>query len=262
MRLQDKVAIVTGANREIGAAMAARLAADGARLLVAHYKETERVTPVIERIRAAGGTAETFDADLSTVEANRQLVARAVELYGRVDIFAANAGLTIGGPFLEMEESAYDTLVNLNLKGSFFGAQAAARQMAAQGVGQAKQIPYRIVLTSSVTGVKAAPGASGYAMTKAALRHLATTLSAELGRYGITVNAIAPGAILNERNLADDPNYEAIWDAITPVGRVGQPEDIANALAFLVSPDAEWVSGQTIIVDGGWSNQGLFPRRG
>lgn len=260
MKLENKVALVTGVNREIGAAMAETLASEGARVLAAHYGEPERVAAMVERIRAAGGTAETIDADLRRTEECRRVVAAAVERFGRVDVLAANAGLTINQPFLETDETTWSTLVDLNLKGSFFTAQAVARQMVAQGIPRGQRVPYRIVFTSSVTGIKAAPGSSVYAMTKAALRHLAVTLAAEIGPHGITVNAIAPGAVLNERNLADDPDYEAHWDAITPVRRVGQPQDIANALRFLVSPETEWLSGQTIVVDGGWTTLGYFPQ--
>lgn len=260
MKLQNKIAIVTGANREIGAAMAATLAGAGALVLAAHYGEADRVAVLVERVRAAGGTIATIDIDLRQVAACQRVAARAVELYGRIDIFVANAGVTLRSPFLETTEATWDTLVGLNLKGAYFGAQAAAQQMAAQGVAGPAKAPYRIVFTSSVTGIQAAPGSSVYAVTKAGLRHMAVTLAGELGQYGITVNAIAPGAVLNERNLAEQPNYEAVWDTVTPVGRVGQPQDIANALGFLVSPEAEWISAQTIVVDGGWSVLGQYPR--
>ncbi len=136
MVLDGKVAIVTGASREIGAAVAETLAGAGAAVLVSHYAEPARADAVVARIKAAGGNALAFEADLSDPEANRQLVRRAVEAFGRLDIFVANAGLTMWSPFLETSESTWNTLVDLNLKGSFFGAQAAARQMIAQGRSQ------------------------------------------------------------------------------------------------------------------------------
>ena len=259
MTLKNKVAIVTGVNREIGAAMAETLAGAGAQVLATHYGEAERVAVLVARVQAAGGTIATIDADLRHIAACQRVAASAVELYGRIDIFAANAGVTLRSPFLETTEATWDMLVNLNLKGAYFGAQAAAQQMVAQGLAGPAKAPYRIVFTSSVTGIQAAPGSSVYAVTKAGLRHMAVTLAGELGQYGITVNAIAPGAVLNERNLAEQPNYEAVWNDITPVGRVGQPQDIANALRFLVSPEAEWISAQTIVVDGGWSVLGHYP---
>lgn len=251
MDLSNKVAIVTGANREIGAAMAEALAGAGAAVLVAHYGETERAAALVDRIRSAGGQAERHEADLRDVAANQQLVARAVESWGRLDIFAANAGLTINRSFLDTDEAMWDTLCDLNLKGSFFSAQAAARQMIAQG--QRDGYGGRIVFSSSVTGVQVVPNSAAYGVTKAGLRHMAATLGIELGRHGITVNALGIGATLNERNLQGDPDYEAHWGRVAPVGRVGQPSDVAKALLFLVSPDAAMVNGHTLLIDGGWS---------
>ena len=251
--LEGKVAIVTGANREIGGAMAEALAAAGAAVLVAHYGEAARAAAVVQRIRTARGRAETYEADLSQVAANQQMVARSVELWGRLDILAANAGLTINVPFVDTDEATWDTVVDLNLKGSFFGAQAAARQMISQGAGG------RIVFSSSVTGVQAIPGFAAYGLTKAGLRHMARTLGVELGRYGITVNALGIGATLNERNLEGDPDYAAHWDAVVPTGRIGQPHDAASALLYLVSPEAAMVNGHTLMIDGGWASTSYLP---
>jgi NAD(P)-dependent dehydrogenase (short-subunit alcohol dehydrogenase family) len=248
-----KVAIVTGANREIGAAMAESLARAGASVLAAHYGEADRAMALVDRITAAGGTGAAHEADLRGVEANRRMVARAVELWGRVDILAANAGLTIAAPFLDTDETTWNTLVDLNLKGSFFGAQAAARQMIAQGGGG------RIVFSSSVTGVQAVPDLAAYGITKAGLQHMARVLGVELGRHGITVNALAIGATLNERNLADNPNYADDWAAVIPTGGIGTPDDVADALLFLVSPAAAMVNGHTLMIDGGWTSTSVMP---
>lgn len=197
--LTGKVAIVTGASREIGAAMAEALAGAGAAVLVAHYGEPTLAEAVVARITAAGGRALAYDADLTSVAANQAMVARAVAEFGRLDILAANAGITMFRPLLETDEATWDALFGLNVKGAFFGAQAAARQMIAQDAGG------RIVFSSSVTGVQAVAGLSAYGITKAALRHMARTLGPELGRHGITVNALGIGATLNARNLANDP---------------------------------------------------------
>jgi NAD(P)-dependent dehydrogenase (short-subunit alcohol dehydrogenase family) len=253
MNLQGKVAIVTGASREIGAAMAEALAGAGAAVLVAHYAEPDLAAATVARIAGAGGRALAHEADCSSVAENQRMVVRAVDAFGRLDIFAANAGLTIAAPFLETGEAAWDTLVDLNLKGSYFGAQAAARQMIAQGGGG------RIVFSSSVTGIQAVPNLSAYGVTKAGLRHMARVLGHELGPHGITVNALGIGATLNERNLRDDPDYTAHWARVIPTGRVGQPADLAAALLFLASPEAAMITGQTLVIDGGWTGYSRMP---
>ena len=254
--LEGRVAVVTGASREIGAAMAETLAARGATVVVAHHDERALAEDALARIRAVGGCGIAIDVDLSQVDENRRLVARTVAELGRLDVFVANAGLTRWAPFLEVEEQTWDTVVDLNLKGSYFGAQAAARQMVAQGSGG------RIVFSSSVTGTLAIANASAYAVTKAGLQHMARVLALELGAHGITVNALAIGATVNERNLADDPAYAEHWAGVLPAGRAGTPLDVAAALAFLVSDEAAMVTGHTLAVDGGWSGVGTTPGAG
>jgi NAD(P)-dependent dehydrogenase (short-subunit alcohol dehydrogenase family) len=258
MNLHDKVAIVTGASREIGAAMAEALAAAGAAVLVAHHGEARLAAAVVERIVAAGGRALAHDADLSSVAANTQMVARAAEAFGRLDILAANAGLTMWGPFLDTDEATWDTVVDLNLKGSFFGAQAAARQMIAQGRGP-DGYGGRIIFSSSVTGSIGAPNLSAYGITKAGLRHMAVTLGVELAPHGITVNALGIGATVNARNLAIDPGYDEHWAAVIPTGRAIQPADLAQALLFLAAPQSAMITCQTLTVDGGWTMTSPIP---
>jgi NAD(P)-dependent dehydrogenase (short-subunit alcohol dehydrogenase family) len=251
--LHNKVAIVTGASREIGATIAEFLSGAGATVVVAHHAEAELAEQTVERIRVAGGQAMAIDADLSSVQANRDLVAQTVAAYGRLDIFVANAGLTMWGAFLETSEETWDTVNNLNLKGSYFGAQAAARQMVAQGEGG------RLILSSSVTGVQSVVNGSAYGITKAALRHMARTLAVELGPQGITVNALGIGATVNERNLRSDPDYEAHWSSVIPTGRAIQPSDVAAAALFLASPAAAMINGITLLIDGGWTATSKLP---
>jgi 3-oxoacyl-[acyl-carrier protein] reductase len=243
--LAGRAAIVTGASREIGAAMAEALAARGAAVLVAHHGEPELAEQTVARIVGAGGTAVAHDADCARVDANRALVARAVECFDRVDVFVANAGLTVWGPFLEYTEDAWNTVADLNLKGSFFGAQAAAQQMVRQGT------PGAIVFSSSIAGVRAIPFLSAYGVTKAGLRHMARALAVELGPHHIAVNALGIGPTVNARNLRDDPEYDARWGALSPAGRAARPDDIAAALLYLVLHP--YVTGTTLMVDGGWS---------
>ncbi len=258
--LDGRVAIVTGGSREIGAAMADALAAEGAAVVITHHDAPELAAEVVGRITDEGGRALAIRADLSRVDDSRRLVERTVHEFGRVDAFVANAGVTMRAPYLEMDEETWDTVVDLNLKGAYFGAQAAARQMAAQRL-EAPDDPYggRIVFSSSVNGLVAIPENSAYAASKAALAHLATVLAVELGVHGITVNALAIGATVNARNLEDDPDYTDHWAEVTPVGRVGTPQDVAAALAYLVSSGASMISGHTLTIDGGWSGIGKVP---
>jgi len=243
--LAGRVAIVTGASREIGAAMATALARRGAAVLVAHHEEPALADATVEAIARAGGRALAHDCDCSLVDANTAMIARAVEAFGRLDLFVANAGLTSWGAFLDYTEEAWDTVANLNLKGSFFGAQAAARQMIAQ------RAPGTIVFSSSIAGVQAIPFLSAYGATKAGLRHMARCLALELGPHRITVNAIGIGPTLNARNLADDPAYDEHWGALLPAGRAARPDDIADALLYLAR--STYVTGEILMVDGGWT---------
>jgi NAD(P)-dependent dehydrogenase (short-subunit alcohol dehydrogenase family) len=253
LSLSNKVALVSGTNTEIGAAIAEALGNEGATVLLTYYGEPGHAAGVAERLGAEGRQTALHAADLSQVAENQRLVESALERFGRLDIFVANAGLTVNAPFLETTENAWDTLVNLNLKGTYFGAQAAAKAMMSGGTGG------RIVFSSSVTGVRTLPGSSAYGITKAALRHMASTLGSELGPHGITVNAVGIGATLNARNLEDDPDYSAHWAEVIPTGRAGTPEDVAQAVRFLVSNEAAMVNGHTLLIDGGWTNVGKVP---
>jgi NAD(P)-dependent dehydrogenase (short-subunit alcohol dehydrogenase family) len=247
----NKVAIVTGASREIGAAICAALAADGMRIVLSHSGEDALARQHAAAIRAAGGEVHVFEADVSKAAECQALADFAVASYGRIDAMIANAGITVFAPFLETDPEIYDRVFDINVRGAYFSAQAAARQMVAQGQGG------RILFSSSVAGIRAAPGLSAYGVTKGALRQMARTLSAELGKYKITVNALGIGAVLNERNLKIDADYAEKWGTMNPLGRVIQPEDVANMARFLCSDAAAMVSGQTLLVDGGWTMGGV-----
>ncbi|TAG75892.1 MAG: SDR family oxidoreductase, partial [Runella slithyformis] len=170
----------------------------------------------------------------------------AVAHFGRLDMVIANAGITLFGDFFDYPPESFERVLNVNLRGSFFLTQAAARQMRQQGTGG------RILLMSSVTGHQAHQFLSAYGMTKAALEMLAKSLVIELSPHQITINAVVPGATLTERTL-EDPEYVQTWSRITPVGRPASVEDIANAALFLVSPAARHITGQSLVVDGGWT---------
>jgi glucose 1-dehydrogenase len=245
--LSGKVALVTGAGTGIGADLARGLAGAGAAVVVNYHTNAAGADAVVAAIRAAGGRAVAAAGDVRRVADCRALVARAVAEFGRLDIACCHAGITSWGAFLDTGEDAFDAVVGTNLKGAYFTAQAAARAMVRQGGGG------RIILTSSVAGTQAVPYLSAYGMTKAGLQMLARALVVELGPHGVTTNAVVPGAITNERNLHDDPDYEAKWGARIPIGRAGRPADITAAVLFLASDAASFVNGATLTVDGGWT---------
>ncbi len=246
---ENKVVFVSGAGVGIGLALCQAYAQRGA-IVALNDLDPALAARAADTINAATGVSRVhaYGFDVADVAAIRAAIADIGERFGRLDICVANAGITNYGSFLDYTPEAFDRLTGVNLRGSYFTAQAAARLMLAKG------IVGRIVLQSSVTGVIAYPNLSAYGLTKAAISHMAKTLGAELGRQRITVNAVAPGAIVTERTLADDPQFEANWARITPNGRVGVVDDIVAATLFLTSEQAGHVNGQTMIVDGGWTN--------
>lgn len=248
-----RVAIVTGGATGIGRTISEGLATDGLAVVVGYFDNEVGAAETAEAIEAGGGEIRLVRGDAGDPATGAALVDRALTSFGRLDVMCGHAGLTLFRGFLEMEPEAFDRLVATNLRGTYFTAQAAARRMVEQGQGG------RIVLTSSVTGQRAIAGASAYAMTKAGIEALARNLAIELADAGITVNAVTPGSIVNERNLADDPAYAERWAALNPIGRVGSGADVLAAIRFLVGPDAGFITGQTIVVDGGWTIAGRTP---
>ena len=248
---RNQTILITGAGQGIGFAIARALARQGANILLNDYDET-LAQKAVEIIRAESqghllGQCEAFPGDASDVTFIQQMVEKAVNLFGSVDIAIANAGITIFGDIFTTTPEAFQTIVNLNLRGSFFLAQAAARQMRQQGRGGS------VLFMSSVVGHQAHPGLPVYSMTKAGLEMLATQLVIDFSPLGITVNAIAPGATLTERTL-DDPSYVPIWSRITPMGRPATVDDITNAALFLIAPASRHITGQSLVVDGGWTS--------
>ena len=246
--------LVTGAGMGIGYALARSFALAGSRVAL------NDLDPALARVAAGTINGETrsdrvvpYGVDVADVPAVRRMVAEADERFGGLHIAIANAGLTNYGGFLDYTPEAFDRLTAVNLRGSYFTLQAAARVMLA------RQIKGRLLLMSSITGERAFVNLGAYGVTKAGLRHMAKSLALELGPHGLTVNAISPGAIVTERTLADDPNYEANWGAAAPNQRVGQVSDIVNAALFLASPHSRHITGQTIIIDGGWTSTSPIP---
>jgi 3-oxoacyl-[acyl-carrier protein] reductase len=242
----NQAAVITGAGEGIGYAIARQLALGGASVLLNDMNEV-LAQQAAAQIQAEGGVCIGIGGDVADVTTVRGLVAKTVQHFGRLDMAVANAGITIWGSFWDYTPENFERVLNVNLRGSFFLAQASAHQMRQQGSGG------RIVLMSSVTGHQAVKYLSAYGMTKAALEMLARNLVIELSPYHITINAIAPGATNTPRNVADDPNFFPAWSSVIPLQRPAEADDIANAALFFLSPASGYITGQTLVVDGGWS---------
>jgi 3-oxoacyl-[acyl-carrier protein] reductase len=248
-----KAAVVTGAGVGIGFEIARQLCAAGASVAL-NDADTAQAHASARSLQKQGGTCVALGGDVAEPEVVASIVEQTRKAFGKVDLAVANAGLTLYQDFFDYNPKDFDRLMGVNLRGTFFLAQAAARQMRSQGSGG------RILLLSSVTGHRAIRFLTAYGMSKAAIEMLARGLVPELSPFGITINAIAPGATVTPRTLADDPGFEAAWSRVTPLGKPASIEDIAAAALFLLSPAAGHITGQSLVVDGGWTSIGAAPR--
>lgn len=248
---QSKTAIVTGAGQGIGLEICRQLARQGANVLLNDI-DPGLAQQGAESIRRENNACVAFAGNAADVVFIKSMVAAAVTQFGSLDIIIANAGITLFGDFLTYKPEDLDSVLKLNIAGTFFLVQQGALQMKAQGTGG------RILLMSSVTGHQAHKDLAAYSMTKAAIEMLAKNLVIELSPYHITINTVAPGATLTERTR-HDADYEKTWSRITPTGRPSAPHDIAHAALFLVSPHAGQITGQSLVVDGGWSSLSPSP---
>ncbi len=246
MRMQGKVAVVTGAARGIGQAVARRFAREGAKVVLSDVLETEGERAA-EEIQEAGGEAVFVACDVGDKAQVDALIGKAVAAYGRLDTVVANAAIVVKNDFLDFTEEDFDKVIRINLKGAFLTGQAAARQMVKQGEGGT------IINMSSINAVVAIPTITPYVVAKGGLNQLTKVEALALADHGIRANAIGPGSIGTDmvRQVASDPDAWRALMSRTPMGRLGEPEEVASVAVFLATEDSGYMTGQCIYPDGG-----------
>lgn len=246
MRLRGKTAIITGAGRGIGAALAEAFAAEGAAVVVNYSVSAQAAAGVVERIRAAGGRAVACQADVGRLDEHDALIAAALGNFGRLDILVNNAAIDRRETFLEATPEHWDEVMAVDLKGPYFLAQKAARVMVAAGGGA-------ILNISSVHDEQAHRNNSLYTIAKGGIKLMTRCLALELAAHGVRVNSLSPGAILTDinRKVLSDPAYKERVLQMIPLGRIGDARELAGAAVLLVSDEGSYITGSTFYVDGG-----------
>ncbi|HIK06408.1 MAG TPA: glucose 1-dehydrogenase [Trichormus sp. M33_DOE_039] len=263
MNLKGKVALVTGSSQGIGQGIVLRLAQAGANVVINYRSHPEGAEETLAKVEAFGGKCHmahcpqshgyTLKADLGSVDEVRQLIAESIQHFGKLDILVNNAGIEKHAPFWEVQESDYDMVMNVNLKGVFFATQSFVQHLiTTKRTG-------KIINISSVHEELPFPNFTAYCISKSGMKMLTRNLAIELGDLGITINNVAPGAIetpINTKLLNDPAKLGALLQNI-PLGRLGKPQDVASLVAFLASSDADYITGSTFFVDGGllWNYQ-------
>ncbi|MCI8422775.1 MAG: 3-oxoacyl-[acyl-carrier-protein] reductase [Lawsonibacter sp.] len=242
--MEGSVALVTGGSRGIGRAICAELARQGAAVAVNFAGNSQAAEETAALCRQLGAQAEVFQADVSGPEACEALVQAVIDRFGRLDILVNNAGITRDGLLMTAKEEDFDRVLDTNLKGAYFCMKAAAKRMMRQRYG-------RIINLSSVVGLRGNPGQTGYAASKAGILGVTKAAAKELAARSITVNAVAPGFIDTDMTAVLPEKAKQAMLTSIPMGKPGQPEDVARAVAFFAGPDSGYVTGQVLCIDGG-----------
>ncbi len=250
--LDGQVALITGADRGIGKGIALALARARCRVAVNYQSTPDLADSVVRELRALGVDGMSVRGDVRRAPEVVDMVAEVVRRFGALNVMVNNAGVQTWTPLLDVTEEQWDLVLDTNLKGCFLCTQAAARHMKHTGGGS-------IVNIGSGCNKIAFRNLVAYTASKGGIEMFTKVAALELGGYGIRVNCVAPGAIEVERTRLESPDYAATWGSVTPLGRVGTPQDVGDAVVFLASPSASFISGQTIWVDGGLFTQPVWP---
>ena len=244
MGLIGKCAVVTGASRGIGRAIALQLASEGAKVVVNYSGSEQKALEVVDEIKQNGGEAIAVQANVADMDSVQSLMKTALETYGSIDILVNNAGITRDNLLMRMKDDEWDDVINTNLKGVFLCTKAVTRQMMKQRAG-------RIINISSIVGIAGNAGQANYVAAKAGVIGLTKTTAQELASRNILVNAIAPGFITTEMTEGLPEELKEVMLKQIPLAKLGQPEDIAKAVVFFASDSANYITGQTLQIDGG-----------
>jgi 3-oxoacyl-[acyl-carrier protein] reductase len=243
-RFVGKTAIVTGASRGIGREIALLLAKEGARVAVNYSGSKDKADEVVKLIADAGGEAFAIQADVSDADSVKNMIDQTLERFGSIDILVNNAGITKDNLLMRMKDDEWDDVININLKGVFLCTKGVTRQMMRQRAG-------KIVNVASIVGVSGNPGQANYVAAKSGVIGFTKTVAQELASRNINVNAVAPGFITTDMTDALNEEVKNQMLSVIPLGKLGNPEDVAKTVLFLLSDDAAYITGQTIHVDGG-----------
>jgi glucose 1-dehydrogenase len=265
MRLKNKLALITGAGKGIGEAIALGFAKEGADIIINELHGATYAEDVATRIRAMGRHAEVIYADISQVPEIRSMFAHIKQKYGRLDVLVNNAGITGWSDFFETDEAIFDKVMNLNVRGTLFCSIEAAKIMRenhlfegnTEGV-MMNRVGGSIINISTICAVLSVKNLICYSTSKGGIHAMSAQMAVELAPYNIRVNTFGPGAINTDRNLKEDPDYKTNWGSVVPMQRTGEPEEMIGPSVFLASDESSYVTGQLFYVDGGWSVQGKF----